>query len=74
MANDTLDSGGTLAALEENCPLCRGSGLDNLDPSEQGRCPVCDGAGSAPTEVGEAVLRLVRHNFRQMFEELIADQ
>jgi DnaJ-class molecular chaperone len=49
------------AALESQCPSCGGrGGVDDID----GRitCMTCRGRGFIPTETGEKVLALIRHN------------
>ena len=51
-----------LPELEVVCPRCRGKGsvpLGYPDP----RCSNCGGSGYIPTEFGQRVLELVRHNF-----------
>lgn len=55
--------------LEVTCRKCNGSGCVR-DGGERCACPLCEGAGFEPTELGERVLALVRHNFRPMFERM----
>lgn len=52
-----------LPTLEQECPQCRGK-LSLPDTSGQGDVPCfwCDGWGVVPTEFGERVLELIKHN------------
>jgi RecJ-like exonuclease len=52
--------------LEIPCPCCDGRGWEWYSHE---RCDVCDGAGYMPTDLGEKVLALMRHNFRPMLED-----
>ena len=58
-----------LPALECRCERCDGMGW-LMKYGENLRCNNCNGAGFEPTELGEQVLALVRHNFRPMQEDL----
>jgi len=61
---------GEVPDLEVPCPHCEGDrGITHGD-GHWSRCPVCDGAGYKPTEVGKKVLALMRHNFRPMHEDM----
>ena len=52
-----------LPELETLCPECNGDTDYNGNPSGPWRpCGSCDGAGYIPTEFGERVLALIRHN------------
>lgn len=46
-------------SLEEKCETCDGTGA-----YLKSQCEDCGGVGVVPTEFGESVLRLVRHNIR----------
>jgi hypothetical protein len=58
--------------LEMPCERCEGLGW-NMSCGERERCGVCDGAGFVPTEDGEKVLSLMRHNFRPLYQDLTKD-
>lgn len=45
---------------EPNCTNCEGAGYVGSDRTNSGKCPECDGSGSAPVEV-----RQERHSFAQ---------
>ena len=56
--------------LEDKCPYCYGKGESIQEGS--GRrllCEMCNGSGYVPTEFGERVLALMRHNFKPMLED-----
>jgi hypothetical protein len=52
-----------LPELEVVCKECRGEGGSKW-AGEWSECSFCDGAGYIPTEFGQKVLALVRHNLR----------
>lgn len=58
--------------LEESCHACLGEGCLR---GREGfvHCCVCNRAGYIPTEFGEKVLALMRHNFRSMLQDAQAD-
>jgi hypothetical protein len=58
-----------LPELERVCPRCEGKGKIRSERVLR-RCSSCDGAGYQPTEIGEMVLELMRHNFRPMYEDM----
>lgn len=59
-----------LSELETVCPRCEGDSEYNGNPCGPWRpCGVCGGTGHLPTEFGEKVLRLIRHNFPQLNSE-----
>jgi hypothetical protein len=51
--------------LEVVCPACKGTGGDR-ELGAWNYCPECKGARYVPTEEGEKILKLMRHNFRPM--------
>ena len=51
--------------LEEKCPECDGSGARN---GYAGNCFDCNGSGYQPTEFGKAVLKLISHGDRSLWE------
>jgi hypothetical protein len=53
--------------LEVKCDKCDGQGGWHFDGG-WGKCHVCHGAGHIPTEFGQKVLALMRHNFRPLYE------
>lgn len=55
--------------LEHLCDYCEGTGGDDQDGTGWYRCQMCNGAGYKPTEAGEAILMLVRHNLKPMLED-----
>jgi hypothetical protein len=57
-----------LPELEIPCDNCKGSGIGG---GAAGQCVLCGGSGYETTEFGEKVLRLMRHNLRPLFRELI---
>ncbi len=67
MDSNTLNS--FLLPLEERCNHCGGKGWYSSEKMGRSRCGFCNGAGYVPTETGEAVLALMRHNFRPMLED-----
>jgi DnaJ-class molecular chaperone len=65
MTNNKLD----FPVLEEHCGSCDGQGWYWPEDRDSRRwCEVCNGAGFVPTEFGERVLELMRHNFKPMLE------
>jgi hypothetical protein len=65
--------GNQLPELELRCRQCRGEGW-YTDSGDRVTCETCDGAGYELTEFGVRVLRLVRHNFRPLFNKLIRSE
>ena len=64
-----------LPGLETPCPSCRGRGEYWSDDCDSRRgCETCGGAGFVPTDLGERILALMRHNFRPMLEDLQSDR
>jgi DnaJ-class molecular chaperone len=59
-----------LLPLEEHCSECYGKGGDDQDGTGWHRCGVCNGSGYEPTELGEAILTLVRHNLEPMLQDI----
>jgi Tryptophan RNA-binding attenuator protein inhibitory protein len=57
-----------LPELEQECRACMGSGVCVCDQGRV-RCRQCDGAGFLPTEAGERVLALMRHNFGPLLQD-----
>lgn len=55
--------------LEDVCHWCSGRGRFGCEA-----CGLCDGSGYVPTEFGEKVLALMRHNFKPMLEDLLDDR
>lgn len=57
--------------LETKCTSCLGTGTYWQDSSpDQLVCELCDGAGLVPTEQGEKILELLRHNIRPLIIRL----
>lgn len=54
--------------LEVPCDECDGLGV-LYGRSGGHQCEQCGGAGYVPTEFGEKILDLKRHNFRPMLED-----
>ena len=52
-----------IPVLEEACERCNSRGWYVQD-GERDSCDVCEGAGFVPTEFGEKILALMRHNIR----------
>ncbi len=51
-------------ALEVLCENCNGSGNWRSDDGCSGaKCHRCNGAGYVPTEGGDKILTLIRHNY-----------
>jgi DnaJ-class molecular chaperone len=66
---------GMLPDLEECCDRCLGEGGRWNEYSDYWhRCGQCNGAGHVPTEFGEKVLALMRHNFRPMLQDVQDDR
>ncbi len=60
-----------MGTFERRCEDCDGTGLFRLDDSTpEEKCELCDGTGFAATPLGREVLELVRHNLRNILEEL----
>jgi hypothetical protein len=58
-----LSEADSLPVLETCCDYCRGAGRWREERSCRERCcGMCGGAGFIPTEFGERVLQLIRHN------------
>jgi hypothetical protein len=59
---------GDLPQLETLCPECQGTGgwETQYNDAHWEDCPGCLGAGYIATPLGERVLRLVAHHFRQL--------
>ena len=55
-----------LTLLEEKCLECDGKGGSLSDPESRGwaDCEKCNGTGFIPTDIGSAVLALVRRKTR----------
>ncbi len=53
-----------LPVLEVVCTRCRGRGAFDSRRGESEDCYDCSGSGYIPTDAGEAVLALIRHNLR----------
>lgn len=58
-----------MEALETLCPRCKGKGgrwnwLDNWEI-----CARCKGAGWLPTQLGEKIIDLIRHQFSGMMRK-----
>ena len=58
-----------LGLLETKCDLCEGRGGE-YGGTDWTRCPQCCGGGYLPTELGEKLVKLIRHNLRRITEEL----
>jgi hypothetical protein len=56
--------------LEAKCDRCSGRGWYDEGDGDRQRCGVCNGAGHVPTEWGERILALLRHNFRPLYEDI----
>jgi len=56
--------------LETKCDQCNGHPYTRINGEDE-KCSYCDGAGYVPTEDGEAILQLIRHNFKPMHEDVI---
>lgn len=61
-----------LPSLETICEKCEGSGIFR-DSGKRCRCDWCNSAGYVPTEFGEKVLALMRHNFKPMLQDATDD-
>lgn len=55
--------------LETPCGKCQGHGRHDEGDHKQRRCDWCNGSGYEPTDVGELVLSLMRHNFKPMLQD-----
>jgi DnaJ-class molecular chaperone len=56
--------------LETLCENCRGKG--GWREGQHGSwysCGRCNGAGYVPTEIGERVITIMRHNFKSMLHD-----
>jgi len=67
MQNEKMDQ--KLPSLEARCEHCGGIGFFGIGARRR-RCGLCDGAGHIPTEFGERVLALMRHNFKPLHDDL----
>jgi DnaJ-class molecular chaperone len=57
--------------FETPCDICDGKGGSFSEyPRQWFPCHACNGSGYQTTKIGEKVLRLMRHNFRLMFERM----
>lgn len=54
----------TNLVLENPCTACEGSGGRMGYVNDWHECDKCSGAGYVPTEFGEKLLDLIRHNLR----------
>jgi DnaJ-class molecular chaperone len=60
--------------LEQLCNICKGHGKHHeCGHPNLSRCYACDGSGYIPTEFGEKVLALMRHNFKTMLQDVAGD-
>lgn len=60
--------------LEAECQHCAGRGGRFIEGSGGWkRCGLCNGAGHVPTEQGQRILSLLRHNLKPMLEDLQAE-
>jgi DnaJ-class molecular chaperone len=57
------------ADLEVPCRSCRGTRGAFDDDGVRESCADCGGAGYVPTEYGQKVLALMRHNFNPMLQD-----
>jgi hypothetical protein len=69
MSETTDDPRREWPVLEVPCEKCRGRGWYSFGGGEKEPCPICDGARYVPTELGERILDLMRHNFRPMLRD-----
>jgi|HubBroStandDraft_6_1064221.scaffolds.fasta_scaffold1454081_2 RecJ-like exonuclease len=58
--------------LEEQCPVCHGSG-ESCD-REDDKCVRCSGTGRAPTQFGEEVVELIRHHLAAILCRILNGQ
>lgn len=58
-----------LPVLETRCRICDGAG-GHEERDRWCRCGSCGGVGYYPTEAGEQVLALMRHNFRAVHDRM----
>ena len=62
-----------LPVLEMLCQTCEGAGgWDDYD--DRITCGTCCGAGYVPTELGESILQLLRHNLRSGVSVLLSSR
>jgi DnaJ-class molecular chaperone len=59
------DKRNSLPALEVRCDVCGGTGCD------EGKCSRCNGSGYAPTEDGQKIVELMRHQLSAIFERIL---
>lgn len=65
--------------LEKRCSLCEGEYCcrEWIDPITNERvgvyCPKCNGFGCIPTEQGDRILDLVRHNLKPLIVEILEE-
>jgi DnaJ-class molecular chaperone len=70
MSKNNADISSESNRLEEVCGYCNGAGGETVEGSGRWQqCAMCNGAGYIPNEFGEAVVALMRHNFRSMLNE-----
>ena len=70
MAVSPLKSDGI--TLEVRCDSCQGSGGEQMG-GKWSPCFVCDGAGYLPTDLGNKVLEIVRHNLPSLLKRAQPD-
>jgi hypothetical protein len=63
------DAAAELPELETPCVPCQSRGW-MLHAGKKHWCATCDGAGYVPTAFGRKVLNLIRHNWRQLSEDM----
>jgi hypothetical protein len=64
MANEPQNS-----ELERPCSECLGECGEQTEAGWE-PCWICNGTGFVATPLGQQILQLMRHNFRQMFERI----
>ena len=70
MSNNELHDS-PIPVLECVCWCCAGKGGEQEEGTGRWRrCDACNGSGYAPTEFGERVLELMRHNFKPMLQDI----
>jgi DnaJ-class molecular chaperone len=68
MENTSRSETDSIPDFERRCEACRGDG-SYRGRDGRVRCGICNGSGWVPTEWGEKVLALMRHNFRPLLED-----